>query len=282
LASNIVSLDNLVKINQESLSSIMENIRPIKRFGQNYLVDRNILLKIVQEINPSPDDKIVEIGPGHGALTSEIIKYAPDLTLVEIDNRVIDELKFRFPDILIINNDFLKIDLRNLYHSKGKTLRIVGNIPYNITSPIIFKMIGNKEFIKDSVLMIQYEVAKRLIADKRTKDYGILAVILNYFADVKLCFKVSPNVFYPKPKVHSAVIHLNFREPAEPVADTNLFIKVVKAAFGNRRKTLKNSINNSIFGELDFDGCDIDFSKRAEELSLTDFLHLTNFIHGRQ
>lgn len=260
----------------------MQNFRPIKRFGQNYLVDRNILLKIVDEINPTPDDFIVEVGPGYGALSTEILKHAKNLVLVEIDNRVIDELYSKFPDVRIINEDFLKTDLKKLYEENGKPLRIVGNIPYNITSPIIFKLIENNEFVKDSVLMIQYEVAKRLIADRKSKDYGILAVILNYFANVKLCFKVSPNVFFPKPKVNSAVIHLNFHSPIEPAVDKFLFMKVVKAAFGNRRKTLKNSINNSIFSGLDFSTCDIDFSKRAEELSLSDFLLLTKFIHGRQ
>lgn len=258
----------------------MQNFRPIKRFGQNYLVDRNILTKIVQEINPLPGDNIIEIGPGHGALTAELLKFSPDLTLVEIDKRVIEELKSKFPDVTIISEDFLKTDLKAVYDKNQKPLRIVGNIPYNITSPILFKLIGDNEYVKDSVLMIQYEVAKRLTAEKNTKDYGILAVILKYFADVRLCFKVSPNVFIPRPKVDSAVIHLNFRSPAEPVADKNLFIKVVKAAFGNRRKTLKNSINNSIFGELDFGSCNIDFSKRAEELGLDEYLLLTNFIHG--
>lgn len=260
----------------------MEKIRPIKRFGQNYLVDKNILSKIVQEINPTPEDVIIEIGPGHGALTSELLKYSQNLTLVEIDKRVIEELRAKFSDVEIINDDFLKTDLKQLFEKKGTQLRIAGNIPYNITSPIIFKLIENNEFIKDAVLMIQYEVARRLVAEKSTRDYGILSVILNYFAEVKLSFKVSPNVFYPKPKVNSAVVHLNFRKQHEPVADKNLFIKVVKAAFGNRRKTLKNSINNSIFRGLDFNACSLDFSKRAEELSLNDFLLLTNFIHGRR
>lgn len=260
----------------------MQNFRPIKRFGQNYLVDKNILLKIVNEITPSQDDAIIEIGPGHGALTSELLKFSPDLTLVEIDKRVIDELNAKYPQVEVINDDFLKLDLEKLSKRKGKALRIVGNIPYNITSPIIFKMIENNGYVKDSVLMIQYEVAKRLTADRNSRDYGILSVILNYFADVKLCFKVSPNVFIPKPKVFSAVVHLNFREPDELVQDKQLFIKVVKACFGNRRKTLRNSINNSIFRGSNFEACDIDFSKRAEELSISEFLHLTNFIHGRQ
>src|SRR5690606_9582929 len=131
--------------------------------------------------------------------------------------------------------DFLETDLLKLTLEEKK-LRIVGNIPYNITSPILFKLIENNNLIKDAVFMVQYEVAKRMIADRDTKDYGILAVVLKYFCETELCFKISPNVFFPKPKVFSALVHIHFKEINQPEEEQKLFIQIVKAAFGNRRK----------------------------------------------
>lgn len=260
----------------------MKDIRPLKKFGQNYLRDRNTLLKIVEEISPLPEDAFVEIGPGLGALTEELMKRSQRVTAVEIDTRVIDDLKRNFPSIEVINEDFLDIDLNTFYEKFQRPLRIAGNIPYNITSPIVFKLIENSDIIQDAVFMVQYEVARRMTAQKGTKDYGIFSNVLSYFTDVKFAFKVSPNVFYPRPRVDSAVVHLYFRKDKPQVSDEKLFIKVVKAAFGNRRKTLKNSLNNSIFKDVNFEGCGIDMTRRAEELDLQDFLTLTDFIYGER
>lgn len=253
-------------------------VKPLKKFGQNYLMDNNIIRKIVEEINPKAEDYILEIGPGQGALTRELHAKCPNLTAVEIDSRVIELLALNFTGLKIINEDFLKLDLREI--AGKEKIRITGNIPYNITSPILFKLIEEREAVSDAVLMMQHEVAKRLNAKKKTKDYGILSVILSYFADVRYCFKVSPNVFFPRPNVDSAVVHLRFKE-IEDDLDSGLFIKIVKAAFGNRRKTLKNSFSNSIFGSEIFEGCGIDFGKRAEELELEDYLSLTRFINNK-
>ena len=159
-------------------------------------------------------------------------------------------------------------------------MSVIGNIPYNITSPILFKLIENHTLVHDAVFMVQHEVAKRMTAEMGTKDYGILSLILEFFTETKYCFKVSRNVFYPKPNVDSAIVHLFFKN-FEYTVDPRLFIKVVKAAFGNRRKTLKNSIRNSIFNHIDFSGCTLDFSKRAEEFNLDDFIYFTQFISGR-
>jgi len=256
----------------------MKNIKPLKKFGQNYLTDQNILEKIVKEINPLPDDSIVEIGPGTGALTSKLHALVPGFTAVEIDTRVIENLSANFPDLKIMKNDFLKVDLNTIYGGQNK-LRIVGNIPYNLTSPILFKIIENYKIIKDAVLMVQLEVAQRMNAERGTKDYGILAVVLKYFADVKLAFKVSPNVFYPKPKVYSAVVHIFIKDIPGEVEP--YFIPVVKAAFGNRRKTLKNSLSNSIFGNLNFSEAGIDLTRRAEQLELDDFIRLAEFVRTK-
>lgn len=259
----------------------MDRVQPLKKFGQNYLKDKNILLKIVEEINPKEDDVLIEIGPGLGALTRELSARISTFTAIEIDKRVCEDLKSEFSNLTLVNDDFLKIDLLPLFGEKNKKLRIVGNIPYNITSPIIFKLIENVSIVEDAVFMIQHEVAKRFTAEKGTKDYGILAVILQYFAEVKYCFKVSPNVFYPKPKVFSAVVHIYFNTERQDVIFNKLFIKVVKACFGNRRKTLKNSLNNSIFGNLDFSLSPVDLSLRAEQLDLDDFISLSRYIRNK-
>lgn len=256
----------------------MKNIRPLKKFGQNYLRDQNILNKIVNLISPQQTDNIVEIGPGTGALTQKLVESKCRLTAVEIDRRVIDELKSEFPSVNFIENDFLKVELEHLLRQSDDKLRVVGNIPYNLTSPILFKMIENNRIVNDSVLMVQYEVAKRMTAKPGVKDYGILAVILSFFTIVKLIFRVSPNVFYPKPKVESTVVHLTFKNIEQNQFFQKTFIKAVKAAFGKRRKMLRNSLSNSIFAEINFSECGIDISKRAEQLSLDDFLLLTQFV----
>ena len=259
----------------------MLKVKPLKRFGQNYLTDDNILNKIVKEIAPLESDNIIEIGPGRGALTRKLWERNKNLTSVEIDFRVIEYLKEEFPDLNIINADFLELQLKPLYKKLNKKLRIAGNIPYNITSPIIFKLIENNDIVQDAVLMVQYEVAKRMTANTGTKDYGILAVLLQYFAEVKFCFKISPNVFYPRPKVHSALLHFYFKESAVPVIEHEFFIKIVKASFGNRRKTLKNSLSNSIFRNINFSDSGIDLNLRAEQLKPDDFVKLTKFALGK-
>jgi 16S rRNA (adenine1518-N6/adenine1519-N6)-dimethyltransferase len=251
--------------------------KPKKRFGQNFLQDENILNNIVKEINTQPYDAIIEIGPGYGTLTQKLLSINKNLIAIEIDNELSNNLKDKFPQLNLINDDFLEIDLFKLIPS-GKKLRIVGNIPYNITSPILFKLIENNKLIKDAVFMVQLEVAKRMTANRGTKDYGILAVVLKYFAETKLCFKISPNVFFPKPKVFSALIHINFNEMSQSAEEQHLFINIVKAAFGNRRKILKNSLSNSIFNEIDFSNSGIDLSLRAEKLSVEDYIMLTKFV----
>ena len=253
--------------------------RPLKRFGQNYLVDNNIARKIINEFNAKNDDVIIEIGPGNGALTSELQKITGNLVAIEIDNRKIKTLQNDFPCVKIINKDFLKTDIKEFYEKKK--IKIIGNIPYNITSSILFKCIENKDKISDAVFMVQYEVAKRIIAEPGTKDYGILSVILNYFADVKFCFKVSPNVFYPKPKVYSGIIHLYFNKRNSDDLNEKLFMKIVKSAFGNRRKNLKNSLSNSIFKDYDFSELAHYLKLRAEQLHVDDFIRLTKLVQNQ-
>jgi 16S rRNA (adenine1518-N6/adenine1519-N6)-dimethyltransferase len=258
----------------------MLKVQPLKRFGQNYIRDKNTILKIVEEFNPLKDDNVLEIGPGTGALTSVLCENLDKFSAVEIDKRVVDDLRVKYPQVEFICADILKIKLDS-FNSFEKKLRIIGNIPYNITSPILFKLIEERDWVEDAMLMVQFEVAKRITAEKRTKDYGILSVILNYFAETILCFKISPNVFYPVPKVYSAIIHINFNKETINGIQDQMFINVVKASFGNRRKTLKNSLGNSIFKEIKIDNSEFDLTRRAEELSITEFVDLTKIIQSK-
>jgi 16S rRNA (adenine1518-N6/adenine1519-N6)-dimethyltransferase len=259
----------------------MQFIKPLKKFGQNYLTDPNILRKIVEEIDPLAEDNIIEIGPGLGALTEILLQKVPSITAVEIDNRVAEILRLKFRGIDLITEDFIKTDLNSIFNKTGKKLRITGNIPYNLTSPILFRMIENNHIVKDSILMMQLEVAQRIISKKGTKEYGILSVLLNYFCEIKFCFKVSPNVFNPRPKVWSAVMHFYLKENEMTDQEKKIFIQTVKAAFGNRRKTLKNSLSNSIFKEINFEDSGIDITLRAEQLDISDFVVLSKYIQSK-
>jgi 16S rRNA (adenine1518-N6/adenine1519-N6)-dimethyltransferase len=252
-------------------------IKPLKRFGQNYLVDKNIINKIITTFNPQHDDVIVEIGPGTGSLTRILYEKNIPFTAIEIDTRVINDLKKELPHLEIINKDFLDTDLKKISNS-NRRIRLIGNIPYYITSSILFKLFENREIISDALLMVQLEVAKRMTANKSTKDYGILSVLLNYFSTTKICFKISPNVFYPRPKVWSAIVKISFDKKCDESINDNDFIQIVKAAFGNRRKTLKNSLSNSIFGIENIDTNKFPLNRRAEELSIQEFVELTKLL----
>lgn len=259
----------------------MNKVLPLKRFGQNYLKDQNIIKKIISEIDPKENELIIEIGPGQGAITQLLLESKANLTAIEIDKRVIEYLQTRFAHLNLIQSDFLKLDINQFTNSSKQKLRVVGNIPYNITSPILFKLFENNTIIQDAVFMVQYEVAKRMTAKMGSKDYGILSVLLEYFGNTKLAFKVSPNVFYPKPNVHSAVVHINFNDIRNN-SSFNLMLKsIVKSSFGNRRKTLKNSLSNGIFAEVNFIECSIDLSLRAEQLNVDDFIKLAEFASNK-
>lgn len=254
--------------------------KPLKKFGQNYLTDKNTILKIIENFEPKSNDSIIEIGPGRGALTTELVKHSSQITAIEIDSRVIDTLRNQLPNVKFFNRDFLKWNFDEL--SFNKKSRVIGNIPYNITSPIIFKLIENRNLFSDALLMVQYEVARRIVSEPKSKEYGILAVILRYFSSVELRFKISPNVFTPKPKVDSAIVTIKFDKKCDEIFDDRFFINVVKAAFGNRRKTLKNSLNNSIFVSYDFNEIDLDFSRRAETLTLEEFIFLATNLYRQK
>ncbi|MCC7429611.1 ribosomal RNA small subunit methyltransferase A [bacterium] len=212
-----------------------------KTLGQNFLQDKNIAQKIVSLSNPQKTDFFIEIGPGQGALTQFLLEKTDKLLTIEIDSRLVPELqnKFQtFQNFELQNIDFLEFDFTTL----PQRVRIIGNLPYNITSQIIFKCFENRSKVSDLTIMVQREVADRLSASYGSKTYGILSVILSVYGNVKKLFNVPPAVFFPKPKVDSAVVSITFAENFE-LEFQQLFLKVVKSAFGQRRKMLSNSLS---------------------------------------
>jgi 16S rRNA (adenine1518-N6/adenine1519-N6)-dimethyltransferase len=248
--------------------------RPKKSLSQNYLTDENISQNTASVFNIKPEDNILEIGAGQGALTKNILLKTKNLTVIEIDRNNCEILKNRFPELEIINGDFLEFDLNSQFRIHNSKFRVIGNIPYNITSEIIFKLIDNRRIIKDAQLMVQEEVARRLASKPGSKEYGIPSVLLQAFSEPELRFKVSRNCFYPKPNVDSRIIYIDFTRSRESeIADTNFFRKFVKASFSSRRKTLRNSLKvlERLPGKADFD-----FSRRAESISVDECIKLCN------
>lgn len=258
--------------------------KPKKSLGQNFLIDENIARKIVESLNLTKDDVVVEIGPGQGALTKYIVENVKKIYAVEIDKRAAEELRSNISStkLKIINQDILEFDLSAL-DTGSKKLKLVGNIPYHLTSPILFKAIEYHKIIINVTMMIQKEVADRLTAKPYSKAYGILSVLTQFYGVPKSLFKVSPNCFFPKPKVTSTVVRIDFHHqlPFENV-DEKLFRLVVRTTFGKRRKTLRNCLKYLPFDETIVKNIiqkiDFPLSKRPEELSISEFVILTDKI----
>jgi 16S rRNA (adenine1518-N6/adenine1519-N6)-dimethyltransferase len=259
-------------------------MRPKQSLGQNFLVDDNISRKIVQSLSLKADDVVLEIGPGHGALTQHLAGTVRHLIAVEIDQRVVENLRERFDSrqTTILHEDFLNIRLDE-WQKKYKTpLRVVGNIPYHLTSPILFKIFEERTAVCDCTLMMQKEVARRLIQKPGTKEYGILSVFTQFYGVPKLLFTVSPNCFYPKPKVTSAIVQIRMHDKLPFRVNEKRFKEVVKTAFGKRRKTLRNSLKYLPYEQEQVEqvlkNFDFPLDKRPERLSVGQFAELTNKI----
>lgn len=257
--------------------------RARKRFGQNFLSDQNVIRRIVEAIRPVPGEPIVEIGPGLGALTAPLIERAGHLHAVEIDRDLIARLKERYsPDILTIHEgDALAFDFDSLA-GQARTLRVVGNLPYNISTPLLFHLAAFADRIKDMTFMLQKEVVMRMVADPGTEEYGRLSVMLQYRFRIGRLFDVPPGAFRPAPKVMSSIVRMA-PLPAEKLTaiDEGLLAEIVTAAFGQRRKTLRNTLK-PYMDEADFTALDVDGGLRGERLSVADFVRLTNHIAARR
>lgn len=277
------------------------NLKPDKKLGQNFLIDQNVVNKIIDFAKI--DEKIVlEIGAGPGTLTSCLSQRAKKVYAIEIDKKILNVLKDNcqnLSNVEIINEDFLKINVKKLTISNENNkilesddkifdfgdlqkIHIVGNLPYYITSQILFKIFENRDCVESFTIMVQKELGQRLLSKPGTKDYGILTVAMNFYCQIEDYFSVSKNVFYPKPEVDSMVIRAIFKENV-PNVDEKSFFKFIRICFNTRRKTILNSISNGlnvdkITLERIFEIAGIGKSLRAEDLGLGEFLRLYEYI----
>lgn len=258
--------------------------RPRKRFGQHFLADQSIAERIVALVQPLPGELVLEIGPGRGALTQRLAARGGRLVAVEIDRDLAALLRQRLagPDFRLIEGDVLDLDLAQLLREEGRErLLVVGNLPYNITAPLLFGLLAQADHVRAAVLMVQQEVARRLAARPGTKDYSLLTVLLSLRAQVHPRIQVAPGAFRPVPKIHSTVVEVQFEPARYPVQDERIFGRLVRSAFGQRRKMLRNSLLGLCEGrrgELEerAAAAGIDLSRRPETLSLEEFGRLSD------
>ncbi len=266
----------------------VHNIRPKKQLGQNFLSDPATAAMIVNRSGISPEDIVLEIGAGLGALTIPVAHVAQKVVAVDKDPKIIDILRTEIiannlSNVVLMDKNILKVDIKSLAEDFGRGIVVMGNLPYNISSQILVQLIKSRKAVSRAVLMFQREMAQRLTAQPGCKEYGRLTVMLQYCSHIKKVADVKASLFFPKPKVDSEVLELRFKKVLEYEADDETFLfRVVKAAFGNRRKTLKNSLYAS---ELNIDAnlakqvlesSDIDPVRRAETLNTEEFVKLSN------
>tara|TARA_B100001175_G_C19513612_1_gene645622 strand:- start:4109 stop:4885 length:777 start_codon:yes stop_codon:yes gene_type:complete len=249
-------------------------VKPKKGLGQHFLNDISVAERIVESLSPSQN--VLEIGPGTGILTKILIKKKIDLKLVEIDKESVDFLinELEINDSLIFNQDFLMMNLAEVFNKNN--FSIIGNFPYNISSQIVFKIIDYRKYIPEMCGMFQYEVAERICEHQGSKKYGIISVITQAYYNTSLLFEVPNNLFIPPPKVNSAVISLKRKENLKLNCDEKLFLKIVKLSFQQRRKTIRNSLKQINLSDNLRE--DIIFDKRPEQLSVNEFIDLTNLV----
>lgn len=249
----------------------MHKLKPKKHLGQHFLRDMNIARKITASLKAEKSTQVVEIGPGEGVLSDLLAAVYDDLTLVEIDPDAAELLegKFAGTSVVVLNEDFLKWDMETMGENR---VSFIGNLPYNVSSPIFFRLLENNHLVEEGVFMVQKEVAQRICSGPGNKVYGILSVLMGYFFELKYEFSVSEKVFFPQPRVKSAVFSMRNRNEEKPITFKEL-AKVVKAAFGKRRKTVRNAIKGL--------NCPVNerteplLGMRAEQLSLAEFELLT-------
>ncbi len=264
------------------------NVRPKKQLGQNFLSDPATAAMIVSRSGISPEDIVLEIGAGLGALTIPVARVAQKVVAVDKDRQIIDILRAEIfannlSNVVLMDRNILKVDIKALAEDFGRRIVVMGNLPYNISSQILVQLIKSRKAVSRAVLMFQKEMAQRITAQPSCREYGRLTVMLQYCSDIKKVADVKASLFFPKPKVDSEVLEIRFKKALEYTADDETFLfRVIKAAFGNRRKTLKNSLYAS---ELNIDAnlakhvlesSDIDPVRRAETLNTEEFVKLSN------
>lgn len=269
-----------------------KRFRTKKRLGQNFLVDNAVIDRIIEAASISPDDTVIEIGAGAGFVTEKLAQKAKRVIAIELDEDAVAELKkLPFDNLEVVHRDILKTNFSDIVDSPVK---VVANIPYYITSPILAHLVGeidqpewkNRELISEIVLMVQYEVAKRIVANENSpaKEYGLLSILVNYWCETEFICKVKAGSFYPAPKVDSALVRLVIRkEPTIKTDNPALFKKITKAAFGTRRKNIKNALTSGGFEQekvsYALQKLGIDPNTRGEKLSMADYARLADILY---
>lgn len=257
--------------------------QPRRRFGQNFLHDRSVVERLVSAMALQPTQALVEIGPGQGALTEYLVGRVGQLLLIEIDRDLVAELEQRFPQLQIRPEDALRVDYGSLFEPPCR-FRVVGNLPYNISTPLMFRLLQHAPWIEDAHFMLQDEVVQRLAAQPGEKAWGRLGVMMQYRCQVEPLFGVPPEAFRPRPAVNSRIVRLRpFAELPHSAVDEELLAQVVRAAFSQRRKTLRNALK-SVPGSdrlLASEVLPMDWSRRPETLSVADFVAVANALSAQ-
>lgn len=271
-----------------SMASIKQELKEYglvlrKGWGQHFLVDRNILNKVIRTAQIEKGDVVLEVGPGLGEMTLALARQAKQVISIEIDPKLVELLKKKlvdFPNINVVERDVLTLDFKKIFTQLSQRIKVVANLPYQISTPLLFHFIEAKEVFSTLTLMLQREVAERMVASSGSKAYGPLSIFVQLFSELSICFLVKPSAFFPPPKVESAVIHMTWREkPLVKLEEEKWFRKVVRGCFGYRRKTLINALKHSGLSlprdvEAKMEKIEIDPQRRPETLTIQEFASL--------
>ncbi len=256
---------------------------PKKRLGQHFLVDRNILNKVIRTAQVGKEDVVLEVGPGLGEMTLALAHRVKKVIAIEIDPKLVAILNKKakdYPNVEVMKSDILKVDFKHILEKEGHTIKVVANLPYQISTPLVFRFIELKEAFSTFTLMLQKEVAERMVAPPGRKEYGPLSIFIQLFLNPSILFFIKPSAFFPPPKVESAVVHMVWKEkPMIEKNDEEWFKRIVKACFGYRRKTLLNALKHSELclpdsTESRMEKVGIDPRRRPETLTIEEFIRL--------
>jgi 16S rRNA (adenine1518-N6/adenine1519-N6)-dimethyltransferase len=260
---------------------------PKKRLGQHFLIDRSILNKVIWTAQVEKEDAVLEVGPGLGEMTIALARQAKRVIAIEIDSKlvaILNEKMKNYPNVEVVKSDILKVDFNQFLKKEGHPIKVVANLPYQVSTQLLFRFIESKETFSTFTLMLQKEVAERMVAPPGGKEYGPLSIFIQMFLDVSIRFFIKPSAFFPPPKVESAVVHMVWKE--KPMIETNdeeWFKRVVKACFGYRRKTLVNALRHSELSlpesiELKMEAIGIDPRRRPETLTIQEYASLAKVL----